>query len=173
MAAVMQNVVQTVGNDQVWQREIKGLMETLVEKLIAPPAAVDPLSPSSTPSAAPFSRPQPAPAKPRYVEIPDTPRVTAEDEADTPVAAISAAPSSLLDEMEEGEASGEEIEEVEAPAPPSDARQTRQASRPPTSRQGSAPPQPVRVAPRGSKRAMSVVPEEEGDLQAAKKQKTS
>jgi hypothetical protein len=172
MAAVMQNVVQTVGNDQVRQREIKGLMETLVEKLIAPPAAVDPLSSSSTPSAAPFSRPQPAPAKPRYVEIPDTPRVTAEDEADTPAAAISAAPSSLLDEMEEGEASGGEIE-VEAPAPPSDARQTRQASRPPTSRQGSAPPQPVRIAPRGSKRAVSVVLEEEGDVQATKKQKTS
>ena len=88
-------------------------------------------------------------------------------------AAISAAPSSLLDEMEEGEGSGGEIDEVEAPAPPSNARQTRQASRPPTSCQGSAPPQPVRVAPRGSKRAMSVVPEEEGDVQATKKQKTS
>ena len=172
MAAVMQSVVQTVGNDQVRQKEIKGLMEQLVEKIVAPPAAVTTLSASPTSSAAPFSRPQPAPAKQRYIDIPDTPRVTAEEPADTPSAAVSAAPSSM-DEIDEGEASGGEMEQVEVSVPPSDARQTRQASRPPTSRQGSAPPQSVRIAPRVAKRAMSVVPEEVGEVQATKKQKTT
>ena len=166
MGKTLQALVRTVSNDSARHARIQALMEELQEEVQGtyledeiPPAAPRPASPPGPRSS----------ARPRFVEIDELPRVT--EQLVGPGAGFTPAPTSSVIGLDGENETPPGDEDLGVAAPPANNQPIEQSGRP-ASRQGSAPPQSGRAARAVAKRAMSAVPEE-GEGQAAKKQKTS
>jgi len=165
MGKMLQALVRTVSNDSARHARIQALMEELHREF--EDARVDDGIPPAAEATPPSSAQPSSAARSRFVEIDEPPRVTGQLVGPAAGLAISATTSSI-DELD----GQEDVEDGEVVAPPAVNPPIRQSSRPP-SRQGSAPPQLACVTRGAPKRAMSAVPEELGEGQATKKQKTS